>query len=81
MKDLPPFSTLSKSIVKGGTYQHYSGKQYNVLAIARHSETLQELVVYQGLYGDKDVWVRPLEMFLEQVIINEKSVPRFRLLG
>jgi len=55
------------------------GFRYKVLAIARHSETLEELVVYQALYGEEGVWVGPLAMFLENVIIDEKPQPRFRL--
>jgi hypothetical protein len=60
-------------------YEHYKGFRYKVLAIARHSETLEELVVYQALYEEEGVWVRPLTMFLENVIIDEKPQPRFRL--
>ncbi len=64
---LPSFSALSKSIVIGSIYEHYKGLRYKILAIARHSETLEELVVYQALYGEGDVWVRPLTMFLENM--------------
>jgi hypothetical protein len=64
---LPSFSALSKSIVIGSVYEHYKGLRYKILALARHSETLEELVVYQALYGEGDVWVRPLTMFLENV--------------
>jgi hypothetical protein len=64
---LPSFSALSKSIVIGSVYEHYKGLRYKILAIARHSETLEELVVYQSLYGEGDVWVRPLTMFLENI--------------
>ena len=46
--------------------------------MGRHSESLEELVVYQGLYGDNPIWVRPLDMFLEKVVINGKKVPRFK---
>ena len=72
MKPLP--------VQQGGTYKHYKGNKYKVFEIARHSETLEELVVYQALYGDKKVWVRPLGMFLEQVEIDGKNVPRFALI-
>jgi hypothetical protein len=76
---LPPWSSLAKTIIINGIYEHYKGFRYKVLAIARHSETLEELVVYQALYGEEGVWVRPLAMFLENVIIDEKPQPRFRL--
>lgn len=70
---------MAKSIVINGTYEHYKGLRYKVLAIARHSETLQELVIYQALYGEHDVWARPVEMFLEKMTINEKIQSRFKL--
>jgi hypothetical protein len=63
-----------------GLYQHYSGKHYRVLGLSRHSETLEEFVVYQALYGDYGLWVRPLGMFQESVEVNGKLVPRFRFL-
>ena len=66
------------SIVIGGKYEHYKGKPYRVLAVAKHSETLEEMVVYQQLYEEKGVWVRPLGMFLETVEVEGKIIPRFR---
>lgn len=61
-----------------GIYQHYKGQYYEVLHVATHSETLEKLVVYQCLYGDYSVWVRPLEMFTEQVTLDSgESVARF----
>ena len=66
------------SVVIGGKYEHYKGKLYRVLAIAKHSETLEEMVVYQQLYGEEGVWVRPLGMFLETVEVDGKLIPRFR---
>ena len=66
------------SVVIGGKYEHYKGKPYRVLAIARHSETLEEMVVYQQLYGEEGVWVRLLGMFLETVEVDGKVIPRFR---
>lgn len=72
------YSELSQKIVLNGLYQHYKGQRYKVLHIARHSETLEELVVYQALYGDHGIWVRPLAMFLENVTIEGKTVPRFK---
>ena len=69
------------SVVIGGKYEHYKGKPYRVLAVAKHSETLEEMVVYQQLYGEEGVWVRPLGMFLEMVEVEGKTVPRFRYIG
>ena len=66
------------SLVIGGKYEHYKGKPYRVLSVAKHSETLEEMVVYQQEYGEKGVWVRPLEMFLEMVEVDGNFVPRFR---
>lgn len=66
--------------LKLGEYEHYKGKRYNVLGIAKHSETLEELVVYQALYGENGLWVRPLKMFLENVEVDGEKVPRFRFI-
>lgn len=68
----------------GAIFEHYKGKKYKVLEVGRHSETLGLCVVYQALYdslefGDHAVWIRPLEMFLEPVMVNGKEIPRFRL--
>jgi hypothetical protein len=60
-----------------GKYRHYKGREYEVLAIAKHSETLAPMVVYRALYGDAGVWVRPLEMFQETVMVDGHLVPRF----
>lgn len=76
----PPFSPQARSLVLNGLYEHFKGNRYKVLSIARHSETLEELVVYQALYGTHDVWVRPLKMFLEEVEDKGKKVPRFKQL-
>jgi hypothetical protein len=64
-----------------GRYRHYKGKQYVVLAVARHSETEEELVVYRQDYGDRSWWVRPKAMFLEAVEVEGKSIPRFQYVG
>lgn len=63
-----------------GKYQHYKGKEYEVIGVARHSETLEELVVYKALYQPEgeNLWVRPLKMFTEILTIEGKEVPRFR---
>lgn len=63
----------------GKKYRHFKGKEYLVLYLAKHSETMEELVVYQALYGEKGIWVRPLSMFLEKVEVNGKLVERFEL--
>jgi len=65
--------------IQTGIYQHYKGQQYRVLGVARHSETEQQLVVYQTLYGKYDLWVRPLTMFLETVEVEGIQQPRFKL--
>ncbi|MEG2543858.1 MAG: DUF1653 domain-containing protein [Longicatena sp.] len=64
-----------------GRYQHFKGKHYSLLYVAKHSETLEKYVVYRQLYGDGSVWIRPLSMFLELVEINGQQVPRFSYLG
>lgn len=64
-----------------GRYRHYKGKEYTVLGIARHSETLEELVVYRQEYGDRGLWVRPAAMFAESVFVDGQSMPRFAWLG
>jgi len=60
-----------------GKYRHYSGKEYELIGVARHSETLEELVVYKPLYIEDGLWVRPLKMFEEEVEIDGKIMPRF----
>ncbi len=68
--------------IKLGKYRHYKGKDYQVLGMAKHSETGEELVVYKKLYDDYALWVRPYMMFIEEVeIMNGKKVPRFEYLG
>ncbi|MFD1384465.1 DUF1653 domain-containing protein [Rhodanobacter aciditrophus] len=68
---------MKKSTIKAGVYQHYKGAEYWVERVARHSETEEEMVVYQALYGEFGWWVRPKAMFLESVIIDGESIPRF----
>lgn len=62
-----------------GVYRHYKGPEYRVFGAARHSETEEWVVVYQALYGDFGLWVRPLSMFLESVDVDGEQVPRFAL--
>lgn len=63
--------------VRSGIYRHYKGQSYQVVALARHSETEEELVVYRCLYGDFSWWVRPATMFAEQVEVAGEQLPRF----
>lgn len=74
-----PYSEVAASIVIGAIYQHYKKLDYKVLAIGRHSETLEEMVVYQALYGDKNIWIRPVSMFVENIVLDGKTYPRFAL--
>lgn len=72
--------------IKFGKYRHYKGKEYEVFGVAKHSETLEDLVIYKALYyseefGDNALWVRPAKMFLEKVLIDSKEVARFEYLG
>ena len=67
-------------MIKSGRYRHYKGNDYQVLGVARHSETEAEYVVYRQLYGAGELWVRPKAMFLESVSVDGLSVPRFQLL-
>ncbi|MCQ8880004.1 DUF1653 domain-containing protein [Pseudoalteromonas shioyasakiensis] len=67
--------------LKSGLYQHYKGPQYKVLHVATHSETQEQLVIYQALYGEFGIWARPLSMFLETVEKDGKTIPRFAYLG
>ena len=66
-----------KVMIKVEKYRHYKGKEYEVIGIAKHSETLEETVVYQALYGERGVWVRPVKMFFEEVEVEGKKMPRF----
>ncbi len=63
--------------IRTGRYRHYKGNFYSVIGVATHSETGERLVVYRCLYGDHSMWVRPLEMFLEDVEVNGRKIPRF----
>ena len=73
---------MSSGIVVGGTYQHYKGNSYQVIGTARHSETLEEMIVYKSLYEtpkfpEGSIWVRPKQMFEEYVEYKGMPVPRF----
>lgn len=60
-----------------GKYRHYKGNDYEVIGVATHSETREQLVVYRPLSGEGALWVRPLAMFIETVTVDGKTVPRF----
>ena len=67
--------------IEKGKYRHFKGNEYEVLEIARHSETLEEMVVYKALYGDGGIWVRPASMWKETVERDGKTYQRFTFLG
>ncbi|MEK7094973.1 MAG: DUF1653 domain-containing protein [Patescibacteria group bacterium] len=72
--------------LKPGKYQHYKGNFYEVLGVAHHSETLEELVVYRALYnhpefGSNALWIRPKAMFMENVMVDGKETPRFKFIS
>lgn len=67
--------------IKPGRYRHFKGKEYEVLGVARHSETDEELVVYRALYGDFGLWVRPVSMWHEAVERDGKTFRRFTYIG
>ena len=67
--------------IKPGRYRHFKGREYEVLGIARHSETEEELVVYRALYGDFGLWVRPASMWNETVERDGKTFLRFTYIG
>jgi cupin 2 domain-containing protein len=67
-----------KTSIRPGHYRHFKGNVYNVMGTARHSESLEELVVYRQEYGEHGLWVRPKQMFLEMVKVEEREVPRFQ---
>lgn len=72
-----------KDLVIGGLYQHYKGMNYRLISLAKHSETLEWLVVYECLYDNPEgsIWVRPLDMFSETVEVDGNIVPRFKYIG
>jgi hypothetical protein len=67
-------------MIQAGMYRHYKGNTYQVIGVAKHSETEEDLVVYQALYGECELWVRPLKMFHEKVEVGGKIIPRFELI-
>ena len=67
--------------IKLGKYRHFKGMEYEVIGVAHHSESLEDFVVYRALYGNWDLWIRPLSMFLEKVERDGKTVDRFTYIG
>ncbi len=67
-------------MIKPGRYRHYKGQDYQVIGVARHSETEEHFVVYRALYGDQGLWIRPAAMFIESVTVKGRVVPRFQFL-
>jgi hypothetical protein len=68
-------------VLKPGIYRHYKGNRYEVVGVARHSETEEELVVYRALYGEQGLWVRPLAMFTECLTRDGVGIRRFEYIG
>lgn len=64
-------------MIQPGRYRHYKGQDYEVLGLAKHSETEEEFVVYRALYGERGLWVRPVAVFSEMIQVDGKQVPRF----
>lgn len=67
--------------LKPGRYRHFKGNEYELLYLARHSETLEDMVVYRALYGERGVWVRPARMWNETVERDGATCPRFTYIG
>ena len=67
--------------LKPGRYRHFKGNEYEAIGLARHSETLEQLVVYRALYGEGGLWVRPLDMFMEEIERDGKRIARFTYIG
>lgn len=68
---------MVNNMLKLGKYRHFKGKEYEVIGIAKHSETLEEMVVYRALYDEGQIWARPTKMFLEEVEVDGKKISRF----
>ena len=68
-------------MIKTGKYSHFKGNEYEVLFVAKHSETLEEMVVYRALYGEGGVWVRPAAMWEEEIERDGKRFKRFEYIG
>ena len=64
-----------------GVYRHYKGAQYEVIGFAKHSESLEDMVIYKALYGERGAWVRPLSMWENSIEVDGKTVKRFEFIG
>lgn len=69
------------SVIIGGIYEHYKGKQYMVIGVAKHSETMENYVVYKACYGNEDLWIRPYNIFCEKILVDGILKDRFKYLG
>ena len=69
------------NLIPLGFYRHYKGNQYEVVGFAKHSETLEDMVIYRALYGEGGVWVRPLSMWENLIEVDGKTVKRFEYIG
>ena len=72
---------MAKSSIPLGIYRHYKGNKYEVIGFAKHSETLEDMVIYKALYGENGIWVRPLSMWENLIEIDGKTVKRFEFVG
>jgi len=80
MSHIPPIQAKplpELPAIQTGRYRHYKGLDYEVMGVARHSETLEPLVVYRPLYGESGLWVRPFDMFVGDVMVDGQVQPRF----
>lgn len=75
-ESLPPLPQLPT-----GRYRHYKGGEYELVGVARHSETLEPMVVYRPLYNDTGLWIRPFAMFVETIVVDGETRPRFARIG
>ncbi len=75
-ESLPPLPQLPTV-----RYRHYKGGEYELVGVARHSETLEPMVVYRPLYNDTGLWIRPFAMFVETIVVDGETRPRFARIG
>ena len=68
-------------IIKPGRYRHFKGNEYEVIGVAKDSETMEEVVVYRALYGEHGLWVRSARMFAEIIERDGRTLPRFQFIG
>ena len=79
-EQLKPLDAAALNLKIGGIYEHYSGKRYQFIDLARHTESSETLVIYKALY-DGNIWARPISMFTQTVVLNGVVLQRFRLVG